>query len=569
MGLKIVAGLALASACLYAQPRLRLSSTTVGPVNLAAGAANSSNVIEAFNTGNGTLNLRASANASWLTPQVGSSRNCTTRTGTCIPLTMAITAPATAGLQTAIVTVSDPAAWDAPQTITVTIQVGGGIPDSVTLFVPPAGRAERTLTPASSVTGAASTSSGGTWLSVISEGGGTISFSRTFRIAAQATSQAEGSYDGTVRVSNSTLAAENKTVGVRMTVTSQPIVDASPETLVVRWAQGIGQQKSYITLSNRGRGTLAIGSASVSGITGVTVAPLAGTSLVEVTVNTDTIQPGTYRGTVTASGVWANGSVSVPLVLDIVAQGPPQISFGGVLNNANFARNEPLALGGLAVLFGEQFYFKAPVINGAWPTAVDGVSVFVNGVAAPLYYVSYGQINFQIPYSVTAGPANVTMLRNGVVGNVATFELQTSVPRIMEWGSSGYAIAVNSNGTLPLPASVAIPGFTNRAASTGDVLVFYCLGLGPTVPPVTAGVPAPSAEPLARVGGNNFVEFGTLSPFNQPVPVAPLFVGLTPGFVGLYQVNVQVPANSPRSAALPVRLNINGTRSTAVQVAIQ
>jgi uncharacterized protein (TIGR03437 family) len=569
MGLKIIAGLALLSGCLFAQPRLRLSSTTVGPVSVTAGAANTSSVIEAFNSGTGTLNLTATANATWLSPQVGPSRSCTTRTGSCIPITMAITAPAAAGVQTAVVTVSDPAAWDAPQTITVTIQVGGGIPDSIQLFVPPAGRAERTLTPASPTTPVASTTSGGPWLSVIGEGSGTISFSRVFRVVAQAAGQAEGNYDGTVRVANSTFAAENKTVPVRMTVTSQPIVEAAPDRLILRWAQGSGAQKSYVTLSNRGRGALSIASASVTGITGVTAAPLPGTALVEVSVNTDTIAPGTYRGAVAASGPWANGSVTVPVVLDIVSQGPPQISFGGVLNNANFAANEPLGLGGLAVLFGSQFYFKAPLVDARWPAGVDGVGVFVNGVAAPLYYVSYGQINFQIPYSVTPGPANVTVVRNGVVGNVATFELRTAVSRIMEWGSTGYAIAVNNNGTLPLPAALAIPGFTARAAAPGDFLVFYCLGLGPTTPAVASGAPAPGAEPFARVAGNIAVEFGDVTPFSPAIPAAPVFVGLTPGFVGLYQVNVQIPQDSPRNPAVPVRLSINGTRSTAVRIAIQ
>jgi uncharacterized protein (TIGR03437 family) len=48
-----------------------------------------------------------------------------------------------------------------------------------------------------------------------------------------------------------------------------------------------------------------------------------------------------------------------------------------------------------------------------------------------------------------------------------------------------------------------------------------------------------------------------------------IFSGLAPGFVGLYQVNVQVPAAAPSGAAVPVALTIAGVQSNTVTIAIQ
>jgi len=47
------------------------------------------------------------------------------------------------------------------------------------------------------------------------------------------------------------------------------------------------------------------------------------------------------------------------------------------------------------------------------------------------------------------------------------------------------------------------------------------------------------------------------------------FSGLTPGSVGLYQVNAQVPAAAPKGAAVPVVITMNGWRSNTVTTAVK
>jgi uncharacterized protein (TIGR03437 family) len=53
------------------------------------------------------------------------------------------------------------------------------------------------------------------------------------------------------------------------------------------------------------------------------------------------------------------------------------------------------------------------------------------------------------------------------------------------------------------------------------------------------------------------------------VPVVPSFAGLAPGWVGLYQVNVEVPPNAPVSDAVPVVVSVGGVTSNQVTMAVQ
>ena len=121
--------------------------------------------------------------------------------------------------------------------------------------------------------------------------------------------------------------------------------------------------------------------------------------------------------TVASNG--ANGNIVIPVELTVAAQGPPVASAGGVVNNGTFASGEPLAQGDIAAVFGSQFDFDAPA-RGRQPAPADrrwtDVQVLVNGVAAPVYYVSPGQINFEIPIDAATGDGTVqvcAMARRG------------------------------------------------------------------------------------------------------------------------------------------------------------
>jgi len=120
--------------------------------------------------------------------------------------------------------------------------------------------------------------------------------------------------------------------------------------------------------------------------------------------------------------------------------------------------------------------------------------------------------------------------------------------------ANGQAIAQVYRGSAP-PFLVS----TQAPAIAGDVLVLYGDGLGVTAPPVLEGVVSP-ASPLPQAAATTLMIGG------QSAPVS--FAGLTPGFVGLYQINTQVPGGVATGDAVPVIVNVAGQTSPMGMMAV-
>src|ERR1039458_6971722 len=108
--------LLLSAAALYATPTLRLSTSTVGPLNIAVGQNGTTQTVSTSNIGDGTLTLTASANVLWITASI---------VGGNVQIALPTSALAQ-GVATGIVTVNAAGAIDGIQTIAVTVQMGGG-----------------------------------------------------------------------------------------------------------------------------------------------------------------------------------------------------------------------------------------------------------------------------------------------------------------------------------------------------------------------------------------------------------------------------------------------------------
>jgi uncharacterized protein (TIGR03437 family) len=232
--------LLLVSGSLAASPKLRLSASTVGPLSIAQGGNGSSQTVEAYNIGDSSLNLSLTSSVTWIGTSVGAQRACSSRAGICTPLSIALnTSGLPAGITTGIVTVSDPNAVDAPQTITVTVQIGGGVPNSVDVYSAPGSSNEATFSSNSPLNLNARTSDGGSWLTVALDGVGSFRFSYPYRLrVSPAVSMQPGTYTGTVTTAGSAFAADNKNIAVTMRVTTQPIAAASTDRVKVKLAQG-------------------------------------------------------------------------------------------------------------------------------------------------------------------------------------------------------------------------------------------------------------------------------------------------------------------------------------------
>ncbi len=543
---------------LIAAPRLELIQSAL-TVSVPTGAAAPTYAVDTFNTGDGTLNLTAASSVPWMVPTVGTSQLCGLRGG-CYPVSIAFqTSSLAAGTYTGIITLSDPNAIDSPQTITVTAQVGGDVPSSLVFYLAPGGSTSTTFTTNGPITIKLANAS---WLTTTSAQSSTTAGYTTTITAKAGSSMAAAAYNGTVTVSGSSFAPDNKPIAVTLNVTTQPIAQASSSSLSFNAAQGTAAQTTNVAVTDAGEGTL-----TVSGVTAA--AASSGTWLSATTVNGGIavkadptgLAPDIYTGTVTVASNGINGNIVIPVELTVAAQGPPVAFAGGVVNNGTFGSGEALAQGDIAAVFGSQFDFDAAQSASGLPllTTLDGVQVMVNGVAAPLYYVSSGQINFEIPINAAAGGGTVQVVRNGTLGNLIYLDIAAQAPRFIVY-DGGY-------GIMTTPQAV-LTGIPSHPVNIGDTIVIYTIGLGPTTPPVPSGTASPSAT-LATVPGVTQVCFGVESLFHQAPCATPLFVGLTPNFVGLYQINVTIPPGIASGSSTMSLILENNIASDSVLLAVQ
>jgi len=221
----------------------------------------------------------------------------------------------------------------------------------------------------------------------------------------------------------------------------------------------------------------------------------------------------------------------------------------GVTNGASYSGN--LAPGAWATIFGSRFATTTAVADSVpLPNQLNGVSVTIGGLAAPMRYVSPNQINFVIPFELTLPR----------VGSPVPLAVMTPAGK-----SSPFAVLLSrdSPGLFTQDSSVSgnvwvFDASFNPVPAVGtDPLIFYASGLGPTNPPGASASGGASTEPLNRIQDN-------LSVFVGDKQADILFAGLAPGFPGIYQLNVL-----PHGAVTDrVYLKINGWQSNIATVPV-
>ena len=234
-----------------------------------------------------------------------------------------------------------------------------------------------------------------------------------------------------------------------------------------------------------------------------------------------------------------------------------------VLNGASFAPTTyPISAGTIVSLFGTGM---APpgtsTTAGAipLPTALSGVSVTINGVPAPLFFVSPVQINAQVPFATSGTSAVIVVSNGGVASNAVSVPLGPTSPGVFSFALNGLdaGIIVDSLTFQPISA--------DNPASEDQFVSIFLTGLGDVNPAVADGTAAPGVEPLARTTDPNIqVLFGF-----EALPGTILYSGAAPNFVGLYQINVQVPGLSIVGADVPLAIVTTNGFSDFVTIAIE
>ncbi len=236
-------------------------------------------------------------------------------------------------------------------------------------------------------------------------------------------------------------------------------------------------------------------------------------------------------------------AMSSPVRKDVTAQ---QNSSVALVNAASY--ETAVAPGSIAALFGNGFSTQIQIASGLpLPTSLAGVTVKIGGKTAPLFFVSPSQINLQVPSGIPSGSATIEVFANNSTN--ATFTgtavVAEASPGLFTINASGRGQAVALNGDLtPNGTAGQLPNA--RAESAGGIVILFATGIGTTSPAVADGQSAP-ASPLANGVGETTVSIG-----GQNAQV--LFSGLSPGFVGLWQINVQLPDSLPTNAATSARV---------------
>jgi uncharacterized protein (TIGR03437 family) len=178
------------------------------------------------------------------------------------------------------------------------------------------------------------------------------------------------------------------------------------------------------------------------------------------------------------------------------------------------------------------------------------VTFDADGISLPgkLHYVSPGQVNAQVPWEFEGkGSVKVKVWMDYLPSNVITVPLTQYAPAFFESGD--------------LVVAQDFPSFNvitrQQPARRGGTVILYVNGLGPVVDTPASGeqsaLTATRATPTVTVGGR---------------PARVEFSGLTPGAIGLYQINATLAADTP-TGDQQIIVTIGGASSKGLVLPVQ
>jgi uncharacterized protein (TIGR03437 family) len=221
----------------------------------------------------------------------------------------------------------------------------------------------------------------------------------------------------------------------------------------------------------------------------------------------------------------------------------PSQAIGNVASYA-FSATPP---GSVFALFGQNLATRAAdAVTKILPTQLLNTTVTINGELAPLFYVDSQQIDAQMPWDIPGNSVASVIVTNGtsISNAAAVYVPATGTPGISVY-SNNRAVVVNADGKVNSGAA---------AASVGDEVVAYFTGGGPVMSQVNLVSGSPAGLGFSPLSENSSVTVGGV---NANVD----YIGLTPGGIGLYQVNFNVPQIA--KGTYPVVITIAGQPSNS------
>ena len=244
--------------------------------------------------------------------------------------------------------------------------------------------------------------------------------------------------------------------------------------------------------------------------------------------------PGIMNYVVGADGVRIGSGIGPYLGINVALPAPGFSGSGvfinpaGVVNTASFAPfTAGIAPGDFISIFGTNLApGTATAYTVPFPTTagLDGVQVTVNGLPAPVQFVSPGQISAIVPYAIGSSIAQIQVNNNGVLSNVVTEFMNLTAPGVFTVPPGG----VGDGAVLHADYSLVT---AQSPAQVGETVAVYLTGLGtvnPLIQDGSAGVYSQTNSTIAVYIGGQAAAVG--------------YSGLAPDLAGLYQLNVTVPS---------------------------
>ena len=227
----------------------------------------------------------------------------------------------------------------------------------------------------------------------------------------------------------------------------------------------------------------------------------------------------------------------------------------GVFNVFSFApAGNPIAPGEFINIYGTGLPARSAV-PVPFPTSLNGVQLLINNTPAPLYLITATNVYGVVPYSLTGSTATIVLSNGAAQSNTITVPVAASAPGVASLAQNGLGAGAitHADGTV---VSATSP------ASRGETVVIYLTGLGAVTPPAADGK---SPTGLSKSSSVQAIYFGATLADSSAI----LFQGLTPGYAGLYQINVTIPLGVEPSTAVPLAIQTSNGFTDLVDIAIQ
>jgi uncharacterized protein (TIGR03437 family) len=289
----------------------------------------------------------------------------------------------------------------------------------------------------------------------------------------------------------------------------------------------------------------------------------------------DWVPPVTNAGPVTlyVAGNAANGNAASTgdhiytsnIELEPTVPAAPSISAANLVSAATLAPG-PVAPNSWVTVYGSNLgvttrsWNDADFTDAGMPVSLDGVSVVMTVFGAPrlayVGYVSPTQVNFLLPSDASASSYQVQIRNPAGLTAQIPMTINANAGQMLTLDGT-YVAGAHLDGTL-LGKPSLLSSTPTMPAAPGEMITLYATGCGQTNPPLIPGqIPVQAYNlatlPQATIGG---------------ISATVMSANVVPGSPGMYQINVQVPKNSP-TGDQPVVLQLGTTNTASTLLTVQ